>query len=97
MSRSNPRTGNRRHRPAGGRTMGRLLCSDAGKLRGRRPAQREHSLEPEDEMAEILHDIDAILKRHSRRDLLNTEIRRRIEMLREEQRLQQELTDIYDA
>ena len=48
-------------------------------------------------MAEILHDIDAILKRHSRRDLLNTEIRRRIEMLREEQRLQQELTDIYDA
>jgi hypothetical protein len=77
--------------------MGRLLCSDAGKLRGRRPAQREHSPEAEDDMAEILQDIDAILKRQSSRDLMNTEIRRRIEMLREDQWLQQELTDIYDA
>ena len=97
MSRSNPRTGNRRHKPAGGRTMGRLLCSDAGKLRGRKPMRRELSLEPEEDMAEIFHDIDAILKRHSTSDLQNTEIRRRIEMLREEQRLQRELTEIYDT
>ena len=100
MSRSNVRTGSARRKTAGGRTLNRLLQNETGRPRGRKLVKPAYRAEPDDDMddlAVLSDEIEVILDRHEARNLQNTEVRRRIEMLREEQWLQRELSDIYDS
>jgi hypothetical protein len=74
--------------PAGGRTMKRR--------RTRREYQPDTGYDI-DELADFTDDVDPDAEWLASGSLHNIEARRRIEMLREERSLQQDLCDIYDA
>ncbi len=88
MPRRKSPAGNSRRTPAGARAM------------KRRRTRREYQPDPDydiDESADFSDDIDSDDKWLATGSLHNIEARRRIEMLREERLLQQDLCDIYDA
>jgi hypothetical protein len=88
MPRRKSPAGNSRRTPAGGRAI------------KRRRTRREYQPDPDydiDESADFSDDIDPDSEWLASGSLHNIEARRRIEMLREERLLQQDLCDIYDA
>jgi hypothetical protein len=88
MPRRKSAAGGSRRIPAGGRAI------------QRRRTRREQQPNPGydmDELADFTDDIDTDPEWLATNSLHNIEARRRIEMLREERRLQQDLCDIYDA
>jgi hypothetical protein len=101
MNHSKSRTGRTRRNIAIPGTGSRLIRGGAGRAaharRDARPDYRHDPDEGHDDMAELLGDIEHILERQTKRNTQDTGIRRRIEVLREERRLQQELSDLYDS
>ncbi len=99
MSRSNTRAGTGR-KPAAPGAPNPLLLNSGARQRCRRKQTRESRHAPAGEpeaMQEVLVDIDAVLDRQTAQDSLdNGVLRRRIEMLREAQLLQQQLADSFD-
>jgi hypothetical protein len=100
MNRSKQRTGGTRRNMSVPGARSRLVRRGAGQPHTRRDKAPEFQDDPDeglDDMAELFGDIEHILERQARRYTQDTGIRRRIEMLREERRLQQELNDLYES
>lgn len=79
--------------------MNRLLHNDSARRgrKGKKPALRQEMADVPDDIEDIFFDIDAILERYARHHSRNNKIRRKIEMLHEEQLLQQELGKSYNS
>jgi hypothetical protein len=78
--------------------MNRLLHNDSVERRGRKgkkPALRQEVADVLDDIEDVFFDIDTILEKHASHHSRSNEIRRKIERLREEQLLHQELGDSY--
>ena len=100
MNRSKSRTGSTRRKIAMPGTGSRRLRRGAGQAHARRNATPDYRDDPDeglDDMADLFGDLEHMLERQTKRYTQDTGIRRRIEVLREERRLQQEISDLYDG
>ena len=80
--------------------MNRLLHNDSvarSGRKGKKPDPRQELVYEPDDMEDAFSDIDVMLEKQARCGTQNIESRRKIEMLREEQRLHRELSDIFDT
>lgn len=100
MSRSNMRSGTGRRKPAANGALLPVQLDETVPQRARgkqKQGMRHGPVQEPDVMQEVMVDIDTMLEKQAAHDVPdNGFARRRIEMLREAQWLQQQLADSYD-